>query len=166
MKKTTNFLYKECFYCKRLFKANKSELKRGYAKFCSRSCSRTHRNKIDNPVNKLGVKEKISKNHADVNGKNNPMYGRKGKLAPSYIDGRNSFKGEPYKKKAFANLHHLCDLCGDKNIKKLQVHHKDLNHKNNKLTNLQILCISCHRNNFHKIERDDKGRFIKKGECK
>ena len=51
----------------------------------------------------------------------------------------------------------------DNIINKIQ---NGIDHKNNKLTNLQILCISCHRNNFHKIERDDKGRFIKKGECK
>ena len=29
-------------------------------------------------------KNNISKNHADMSGKNNPMYGRKGKLAPNY----------------------------------------------------------------------------------
>ena len=35
-----------------------------------------------------------------------------------------------------------CSLCG--NIKDLQVHHKDENRKNNQISNLIILCRSCH----------------------
>ena len=37
-------------------------------------------------------------------------------------------------------------MCGKKeNKRKLSVHHKDENHYNNILENLQIVCIGCHR---------------------
>lgn len=47
-----------------------------------------------------------------------------------------------------------CELCGistwRNNTIRLELHHKDGNHKNNKLDNLQILCPNCHSqtNNF------------------
>lgn len=43
-------------------------------------------------------------------------------------------------------LNGKCFICGTK--EKLAVHHKDLNKKNNKLTNLMVLCNQCHRS-FH-----------------
>jgi len=74
-----------CIECGRNFYVRKCYQKRGQGKFCSVSCSTKYRNKHNNPAWLPEVREKISKNHADVSGKNNPMYGRKGTLAPSYI---------------------------------------------------------------------------------
>ena len=38
-----------------------------------------------------------------------------------------------------------CERCGfDKNLEILGVHHKDRNRKNNKISNLEILCPNCH----------------------
>jgi len=37
-----------------------------------------------------------------------------------------------------------CERCGYKRAAILQVHHKDRNHSNNELNNLEILCPNCH----------------------
>jgi hypothetical protein len=151
----------KCLYCKKEFSVYPSQIKKGGGKYCSMSCRATHRNIIDNPVNKPGVKDKISKNHADVSGKNNPMYGRKGNKAPSYKDGRNSFGGG-YRGKGLINLQNSCFLCGESNINKLVVHHKDENRQNNKLNNLQIVCYKCHNTIIHKKNNNNYGQFVKK----
>ena len=46
--------------------------------------------------------------------------------------------------KAFLYLPHKCDLCGNDDFSVLAVHHKDMNHKNSNIDNLQILCANCH----------------------
>ncbi len=45
---------------------------------------------------------------------------------------------------------YTCEYCGEIYLEtnKLQVHHIDLNPKNNDLNNLIVLCIDCHRD-FH-----------------
>lgn len=97
-------------------------------------------------------------------------YGRcikKGQVLP-VPEGENSpvWKGGSvnyYKRLAFKNLENCCDICKSK--RKLQVHHKDRNRKNNKLSNLQILCSKCHNNIVHEgmwmenKTRDHLGRF-------
>jgi 5-methylcytosine-specific restriction endonuclease McrA len=42
------------------------------------------------------------------------------------------------------NKNNKCELCGFDKLEILQVHHIDLNRKNNKLENLQLLCPNCH----------------------
>ena len=37
-----------------------------------------------------------------------------------------------------------CNSCGEKEIKRLHVHHKDHDRKNNSFKNLQVLCRPCH----------------------
>jgi len=148
----------ECLYCGKEFYACMSRIKRGGGKYCSISCSTTHRNLTNNPSHRPEVRAKISINHADVKGVKNPMYGRIGKNAPSYIDGRKKLGGG-YRGKALANNCCICSLCGETNIKKLDIHHKDKNRKNNKLSNLQIVCSRCHYTKIHIILRDSKGRI-------
>jgi transcriptional regulator with PAS, ATPase and Fis domain len=51
-----------------------------------------------------------------------------------------------YRKKAFAVYPHKCNICGyDAYMKLLEVHHKDGNKKNDEIENLEILCITHHR---------------------
>jgi len=51
------------------------------------------------------------------------------------------------------NLIVICSICGsDKNI---HIHHRDLDWKNNRINNLNPLCISCHTK-FHEKLRQSK----------
>lgn len=151
-----------CLQCKKEFAVRKCYTKRGRGKFCSKSCSTIYRNTHNNPAKKPGVRKKISENHADVSGKNNPMYGKRGHLAPSYIDGRNSIKGDIWRKIALTNKDPICEICGTAaEGRSLHIHHKDKNRNNNNLDNLQVVCVLCHNNILHPRERDSFGRFIK-----
>ena len=69
---------------------------------------------------------------ADVSGKNNPMYGRTGDSAPSYVDGRSYYNAASYIGILLASgRKRECELCGS--TERIHVHHKDGNHKNNDL---------------------------------
>ncbi len=116
------------------------------------------RRQTDSPtVVVLGVK--ISANHADVSGENNPMYMRRGRDAPSYIDGRNSFVGEPYRKKLLASgRKQACEFCGS--VDNLHVHHINGDHVDNDIDNLMWVCVKCHNTKAHKYKRDANGRYI------
>lgn len=59
------------------------------------------------------------------------------------------------------NLNKVC-ICGD--TLKLEVHHKDLNIKNNKLENLIYLCKRCHEDVHMQIRRkkNPKHKFRQK----
>lgn len=47
-----------------------------------------------------------------------------------------------YRKRALDRKGKKCQRCGS--TKNLRVHHKDGNRKNNKLSNLSVICASCH----------------------
>lgn len=147
----------ECKQCGTIFKAYPS---RKNPTFCSTSCSTTYRNLTNNPTRNEETRRKISLNHIDVSGKNNPMYGRRGEYAPSYIDGRNSFTGEVYRRilKA-AKREEKCEIC--ESTEKLHVHHVNGKHNDNAINNLMYLCSKCHLNKAHEYARDGNGRFIK-----
>ena len=98
-----NRVVRTCLWCGSVFEKPQSVIKKGGGKFCSLSCSTTYRNTHSNPAWDENVREKISASHADVSGVKNPMYGRRGASAPSFIDGRNSFSGEKYRKVLLAS---------------------------------------------------------------
>jgi phage terminase large subunit GpA-like protein len=57
-----------------------------------------------------------------------------------YKNGENN-----YRDKALRHYPNECNRCGyKKNVKILQVHHKDENRQNNALENLEVLCPNCH----------------------
>jgi 5-methylcytosine-specific restriction endonuclease McrA len=90
------------------------------------------------------------------------MYGRKGKLSPSYIDGRKEIPGDIWRKIALLNKPSICEICGTEiKNRRLHVHHKDKDRSNNNLDNLQVVCVCCHNNILHPRKRDQYGRFIK-----
>lgn len=147
-----------CLYCGERFETFPSEIKKGHGKFCSRKCAMTHRNIHDNPTKSEAVRRKISKNHADVSGERNPMYMRRGKLAPSYIDGRSYFPGEQYRKILLASgTKAVCCVCGS--TENLHVHHIDGNHANNDIKNLAWVCAHCHLTIVHEYQKNEKGQF-------
>jgi len=161
-KRSDRWTTRKCKQCGKEFEIRKCYVRRGQGKFCSTSCVTTYRNLRSNPSKKPEVRRKISKNHADVSGKNNPMHGMRGSLAPGYIDGRNKIRGDPWRKIALTHKERVCELCGGvpRNKRNLHVHHKDGNRKNNDLENLQVVCVWCHNNILHKRQRDEFGRFV------
>lgn len=147
-----------CLWCGETFLTHPCEIHRGGGKFCSRSCSTTYHNTYNNPTKDAAVREKISLHHADVSGENNPMFMRRGKEAPSYIDGRTSFTGETYRKMLLASgRKQECEVC--KATSNLLVHHIDGNHKHNVLENLTWVCAKCHNVIKHNHPRDNRGRY-------
>lgn len=145
-----------CEWCGKEFLSYPS----AHRRFCSRSCATKKQNaRLGNPAKRADVRAKISAHHADISGKNNPMYGKRGKDAPSYIDGRSSFEVVTYIGVLLASgRERKCELCGSS--EKVHVHHKDGNHKNNNLSNLMFVCPRCHNLKCHKYFRDKRGRYV------
>lgn len=51
-----------------------------------------------------------------------------------------------YREDAFKKLPNKCNVCGyARHPEVLDVHHKDMDRKNNDISNLEILCPTCHR---------------------
>lgn len=157
-------LERACMQCGEVSMVYNSQVKRGGGKFCSISCGTTYRNLKNNPTKCPEVRKKISDNHADVSGENNPMYGRVGRNSPNY-------KGiKSYRVKAFETYGKVCNKC--KSASEIQVHHKDRNRSNNTISNLEVLCRKCHdlehkeeRIIFSKSRRCSKtGRFLKESD--
>ena len=147
-----------CLQCGKTFLCHDCQVRRGGGKFCCTSCGVRYRDLHNNPSKRPEVRAKISANHADVSGEKNPMYGVSGANAPSYIDGRNKFKGAIYRKMMLVmDSNPKCSLCGS--TSKLHVHHKDGNHNNNDLKNLMWVCVKCHNTKAHRRLRNSKGQF-------
>lgn len=64
-------------------------------------------------------------------------YDQKGENNNAYKNGIGT-----YSEKGFEELGRMCNRCGSE--ENLCVHHKDENRQNNELTNLEVLCRSCH----------------------
>ncbi len=151
----------ECLQCGKHFFVYPSHFKRGNARFCSTSCAVRYRNLQANPAKRPEARVRISRNHADVSGCRNPMYGRRGPAAPGYIDGRNAIAGDPWRKLALLHKPPVCEVCGRRvSGRNMHVHHKDKDRNNNDVSNLQIVCVRCHNLVLHPRERDAFGRFI------
>lgn len=149
----------KCLQCGKEFEVYPNSLAKGRGKFCSISCGTKFRDLTNNPSKCDAVRVKISENHADVSGENNPMYGRRGKDAPSYIDGRSSFTGETYRRILKASgREEICAICGS--TENMNIHHKDGDHSNNSLENLEFLCAKCHLTKAHTYRRNELGQFI------
>lgn len=62
------------------------------------------------------------------------------------IEFTNWIDGCDYRRNAFNAYPHKCKICGwDEDERVLEVHHIDENRKNNNLSNLIILCPTCHK---------------------
>jgi 5-methylcytosine-specific restriction endonuclease McrA len=146
-----------CITCNKKFKTKKSEVKRGFGKFCSRSCSaktpkikRRKRISVNCAYCQIAFEKTPSKikqsksglhfccrKHKDLGQR---LENELKEMYPSHYG-----KGKNYRAQAFREFENKCNKCGYSEYPQiLQVHHKDLNRKNNKISNLEILCPNCH----------------------
>ncbi len=158
MSKNKNIVIKNCLYCHNIFEAKLSEVKRGYGKFCNRSCSSSYTSpdKILKPncicvyckkeFYRNASKKKLSRSglyfccrkHKDMGQRLES--GFKEIHPPHYGNGSCS-----YRAKALKEFPHKCNRCGwNEYVGALEVHHIDENRKNNIINNLEILCPNCH----------------------
>ena len=63
-----------------------------------------------------------------------------------------------YRKQALDAYPHVCDVCGAPHADSapLEVHHRDLDHFNHIIPNLQIMCRPCHRRLHPKSSRQPR----------
>lgn len=125
-----------CLQCGKEFYTHECYIKRGGGKFCCVGCGTRYRNLHDNPSWKPENRAKISTNHADVSGKNNP----------AYKDGIGL-----YRKLMLAKGKPKCLYCGS--TENIDVHHIDGNRRNNDIGNLVFLCKKCHIGKAHKNKK-------------
>ena len=108
-------------------------------------------------MNNFEVRQKMIKNHTDVSGNKNPMFGvhRFGKESPCWLDGRSY---EPYPQEWSEKLresirkrdNYECQNCGmteEEHLivygQVLEIHHIDYNKQNCNEDNLITLCKQC-----------------------
>jgi len=128
-----------CPICNKEFFVHPYRLKRT-KKIC---CSSTCKYKL------IQLNRKITKNCIICNKEFSFKKSYNPNKANVYCSHECMFKGKItseislYREKAFAHFEHICYFC--KSDKKLEVHHKDHNRSNNDISNLVILCKSCHK---------------------
>lgn len=169
MKTTT----RNCQTCQKQFDAPNNEVNRGNGRFCSVMCGNASRRgprpKVDNvscahcgkSFYKTESKKALSKSGLF-------FCSRKHKEAAQRIGGIREIMPyhygtslKDYRTKAFAALPPSCNVCGyDVHPEILEVHHKDCNHDNNSIENLQIICPTCHAEH-HFTNRTGKWRPTK-----
>lgn len=151
-----------CTRCGEEFQAFPSDRARGYALYCTQKCSSLHtwEKKLAarvantqcalcltplwrNPSRVAASKSGLffcCKEHQDTARCLNS--GITGHRPSTYGSGTSS---KSYRAKAFSHYDRCCDVCGyDRHTDVLIVHHRDNDHENNDLSNLQILCPTCH----------------------
>jgi 5-methylcytosine-specific restriction endonuclease McrA len=156
------FIERNCLNCSKIYSARKAEIKRGWGKFCSKSCSAKYTKNINKTIPepnctcaycytkfyKTKSKQKNSRTgiffccreHKDISQRVDG--GIKDMFPSHYKDGSTSTR---YRSIAFSNAEAKCAKCGyDEYIEVLEVHHIDRNRKNNDSNNLTILCPTCH----------------------
>jgi len=128
-----------CQICEKEFLAREVDIKRGYGKFCSLSCSAKFRHMIQ-PETKITKVCTICGREYLLN---------KARVKASRycsrkcLDEGHVTTGEwKARKEAFRNLPNRCNRCT--RVKDLLLHHRNGDHWNNLPSNWEILCRICH----------------------
>lgn len=98
--------------------------------------SKRHLCKCGKEITKKSIRCKSCSNRNRKGLYKNRVENRIGIKAPNWKGGRSNYYYRKLKKKE------LCERCNSKRF--LDIHHKDYNHHNNDINNLQVLCKSCH----------------------
>lgn len=134
---TKNWIERTCLYCNKMFFAPPNQVKKGFAKYCSRICSSI----------KNGLQKGI-----DNNGENNPNW--KGGLTKNrYAYKLRDKQGYPEKHKARDIVRRAkksgklipkpCFICGEINV---HAHHEDYFNP----LDVKWMCAQCHHKEHHK----------------
>lgn len=152
-----------CQECNKEIFVRKTDIKRGYGKFCSKKCScrfngkkRTASLVLNTTCDYCGKlfyrgpsKKNISKSGLQFccrNCKDNAQKLGSGfdAIYPPHF-GKHNPDYSSYRNKALKNYPNKCNRCGySNNINVLVVHHKDRDRENSNILNLEILCRNCH----------------------
>ena len=143
-----------CEFCENEFYSKPSWIKNSKGKYCSIKCSSENR-KLGKIIRCHICRKRTYKQKKAINGsKSGNLFCSKscslewknktfiGHRHNNWINGGNS--------KSYRNIisrskiSKKCSLCGNDDIRILDVHHKDGNRKNNLLRNLIWLCCNCH----------------------
>ncbi len=132
-------------------------------KYCSLACA--HKKKIDNYSDHIcpicEVKFKCLKSRKTKTGFK--FCSRKCKDLAQRLNGISAIhpshygKGKSYRKKALYKFGTACQTCGySAFVEMLDVHHLDSDRNNNKLSNLEVLCVWCHALKTRNISRHQR----------
>ena len=149
---------KSCEFCGQPFLAKLSEVKRGYGRYCSRSCSAKHKeakvrqqrqlNSVCASCNKAFYRSPSKKERS----KSGLLFcSRRCKDIAQRIEGLQEIHPSHYKgsfvsrQLALRQYGTQCSRCGyNRCIGILEVHHKNRDRSDNRLENLEVLCPTCH----------------------
>jgi len=164
---------KNCLHCNTVFKAATKELKRGYGKFCSRSCGAKYNGQkyipepnmtcsyCQAPMYKNTSKQKNSKSgflFCSRLCKDQAQQLENVDIFRDMMPDHYGFGQSHYREIAFRHKTMECEECNYKKCPEiLEVHHIDRNRQNNSIENLKVLCPTCHMED-HFLNRDGKWR--------
>jgi hypothetical protein len=141
-----------CTVCNKQYEISTRGLK--LSKFCSSKCSGASRRKprIDTQCDQCNktysTKQSVynkSVNHFCGNDCKALFYKANPHIRGTYAGYNGLSKVSSYRKLAFETFEHRCHVCNyDRFEDVLQVHHIDHNRSNNDITNLVIVCPTCH----------------------
>lgn len=166
-----------CLNCQQAFEVKLSELKRNNGKYCSIKCSSISIGNIKKQKNLIIKKPNVQcsyckktfyLNESKKKRSKSGLYFccREHKDISQRIGGIKQIQpphytsiGTDYRNIALRGKEQKCERCNyNKLIEILEVHHKDRNRDNNNISNLQILCPTCHMEE-HFLKND--GRWKK-----
>jgi len=163
-----------CLNCNKEFGAENRDLNRGWGKFCSSQCSSIYNWALKRGPNticgwceeKFYRKPSKKKDHRSKSGLF--FCCREHKDLAQRVDGLNDIKPSHYKigeyrKKALSYYGLTCNRCGYNQTEYvLEVHHKDRDRSNNALSNLEVLCANCHKEEHLEDKRRREKERLKK----
>lgn len=118
-----------------------------------RNFTKEHREKLSKIMKDKGIRPPSRKDFkVNEETKRKMSNSHKGKnIEKENHNWKGGISQDYYRRIALENLPNLCEFCSSKN--QLRVHHRDKNRKNNQLSNLTIVCKSCH-NKIHQKWRN------------
>jgi hypothetical protein len=156
----------KCKSCSKEFPTKKSNVERGYGKYCSISCGRRGQRtgrivpcficnkevyRAPEKLARVLSKKYFCSKSCQTKWRNQEFIGPK---HGNWKHGRDAYRSVLDRHK----IRKICTFCKTSDTRILAVHHVDRNHLNNNVENLAWLCHNCHYLVHHDIV--DKHRFL------